>query len=136
MRSDQIPESATVDSTLTEERLLPLVRDGNWNLIRADIDPFRDYGQLLPNDEVLVVTEAYTGDPVPAWCRVTSIAPGTAAVYPIRVQIPERGEGQYALPELLGWRRPLWAHQALLEGRKRSGLPVGEEAAIAGMMAT
>lgn len=119
-----------MDDPFNEERMLPLVRDGNWNLIRADIDPLRDVDHLLPGDELLVITDAYDGDPEPKWCDVLSIAPGTAAVYPIRVQVPERGQGQYALPEVLGWRRPVAGHQDLMYRRKQAGLPESEEEAI------
>jgi hypothetical protein len=34
------------------------------------------------------------------WCRVTRLAPGSAAVYPIKVLLPHGGEGQYKATEI------------------------------------
>lgn len=48
------------------------------------------YGGL----EALVNCAAYLGEGVGhRWCEFMRLAPGTAAVYPVKVQVPERGEG-------------------------------------------
>ena len=52
----------------------------------------------------LVDTTAYGVDGW-HWCEVVEILKGTAAVYPIKVQIPDRGIGQYKEPEILDWQR-------------------------------
>jgi hypothetical protein len=55
-------------------------------------------------DQVLVDTTAY-GVPGQRWCPITRFAPGDAARYPVKVQIPDRGEGQYSATEVLD-RKP------------------------------
>jgi hypothetical protein len=81
---------------------------------RSDFDPVRDWAEVVPHhDELLVVTEAYDGDPRPKWCKVVGLAPGSASVYPYKVQVPERGVGQFAAHEVLGWRRPVERHRIL-----------------------
>lgn len=55
--------------------------------------------RIQVGDDVLVDTTPY-GVPGYCWCRVTRIAPGSAAVFPIKVQIPSRGEGQYKAIEI------------------------------------
>lgn len=54
--------------------------------------------------EVLVDCEAYTGKPGPVWCTVDAHARGSAAVYPVKVRIPDRGMGQFKLGEIQGER--------------------------------
>lgn len=51
-------------------------------------------------DEVLVDTTTY-GLAGQRWCTVTRLARGSASVYPIKVQIPDRGEGQYKPTEIM-----------------------------------
>lgn len=51
-------------------------------------------------DLVLVDTGCY-GPQGYNWCKVTRLAPGSAAVYPVKVEIPGHGEGQYAYTEIL-----------------------------------
>jgi hypothetical protein len=51
-------------------------------------------------DHVQVNTGCY-GVPGYHWCRVIRLAPGNAARYPVKVEIPGRGEGQYAPGEIL-----------------------------------
>lgn len=88
---------------------------------------------LREGDEVLVDVSAYgvEGDPE-RWCKVTRLASGTAAVYPIKVAVPERGTGQYAAREILGWRRPEHIHAAIREGEwwfavKSGSFPEGRD---------
>lgn len=61
-------------------------------------------------DEVLVDTSAY-GVPGEHWCEVVGLAPGSASVYPYKVDVPGRGHGQYRAREILAWRRPLRTHE-------------------------
>lgn len=72
---------------------------------------------LSYGDELLVDTSAY-GVPGEHWCEVVGLAPGDAAVYPYKVDVPERGTGQYSAREVLGWRRPLRLHQLIREARR------------------
>jgi len=57
-------------------------------------------GMPKPGDRVLVNTGCY-GVNGYNWCEVTRLAPGSAAVYPIKVEVPGRGEGQYNAAEVL-----------------------------------
>jgi hypothetical protein len=62
-------------------------------------------GQVIPgHTEVLVNTYPYSNYNDDQWCLVEAIAPGSAAVYPVKVAIPGRGRGQYKYSELLGVR--------------------------------
>jgi hypothetical protein len=54
-------------------------------------------------DQVLVDTGCY-GVQGYHWCPVIRLAPGSAAVYPVKVEVPGRGEGQYAPTEILDHR--------------------------------
>lgn len=54
-------------------------------------------------DEVLVDTGCY-GPQGYHWCKVIRLAPGSAARYPVKVDVPGRREGQYALTEILDYR--------------------------------
>jgi hypothetical protein len=63
-------------------------------------------------DEFLVDTSAY-GLPGLHWCEVVGVATGSASVYPYKVDIPNRGVGQYRASEVQGWRRPLVVHELL-----------------------
>lgn len=128
-------DSRILETPLTQERMLPLT-DGWLGPQRENIDPPKDCGHLLPNDLVLVDPSAYTGNKELVWCAVKRISPGTAAVYPIQVSIPQSGPGQYALREVLGWARPVDIHRALMYARKMQGLPQDEEAAIDAIMST
>jgi hypothetical protein len=58
-----------------------------------------------PGDEVLVDCSAY-GVAGKHWCRVTYTNYWSAAVYPVKVEIPGRGEGQFKVSELAGVRTP------------------------------
>lgn len=59
-----------------------------------------------PGDEVLVDCTAY-GVPGAHWCTVVRrLGEWSAAVYPLKVQIPERGLGQYKLAEVIASRTP------------------------------
>lgn len=54
--------------------------------------------------EVLVDTTCY-GVEGPTWCRVTRLLEAwSAGVYPVKVQIPGRGEGQYKRSEIQAMR--------------------------------
>lgn len=86
---------------------------------RANYDPLRDTlgvlhraRNLARGDELLVDTSAY-GVTGTHWCECVGIAPGSASVYPYKVQVPRRGVGQYRASEVLGWRRPLLLHELL-----------------------
>lgn len=80
---------------------------------RAGADPVRDRMEVVQHDELLVDVAVYFGELLPRleWCRVVSLAPGSAAVYPYKVRIPRRGVGQYRASEVMGWRRPLDWHR-------------------------
>lgn len=79
-------------------------------------DPLRDRDHLIPGDEVLIDVSAYNAQvDEPQWCEVSHLAAGSASVYPYKVRIPGRGEGQYRASEVLAWRRPIAVHQRLLE---------------------
>jgi hypothetical protein len=67
---------------------------------------------LSYGDELLVDTSAY-GVPGEHWCEVVGLALGDAAVYPYKVEVPERGTGQYRAREVLGWRRPVKLHRLI-----------------------
>lgn len=91
---------------------------------RLTYDPVRQALEVLYRarnlsygDELLVDTSAY-GVPGEHWCEAIGLAPGDAAVYPYKVQVPERGEGQYSAPEILGWRRPLRLHHLIREAHR------------------
>jgi hypothetical protein len=63
-------------------------------------------GSPEPGQEVLVDTTCY-GVPGAHWCQVTRVLPAwSAGVYPVKVQVPERGEGQFKLSECQGARWP------------------------------
>lgn len=60
-----------------------------------------------PGDEVLVRIDAYTGGGGSSlcWCRVTRVLPAwSAGVFPVKVQIPNRGEGQFKRSEIEDYR--------------------------------
>ena len=58
--------------------------------------------------EALVDCEAYTrhgtGLADDRWCELAYVSPGSASVYPVKVEIPERGIGQFKFDEVKGWR--------------------------------
>lgn len=56
---------------------------------------------IVPGDMVEVDTTPY-GVPGFNWCYVMRLAPGSLATYPIKVQVPGRGEGQYKASEVRG----------------------------------
>lgn len=83
------------------------------------IDPVRDRDHLIPGDELLVDVRAYVS-PSPGidgwplvWCMVKALAAGSASVYPYKVKLPHGGPGQFKATEVLGWRRPVWLHDAV-----------------------
>jgi hypothetical protein len=57
-------------------------------------------GEVAVGDRVLVDTTCY-GVPGEHWCPVIRLSAGAAAVYPVKVEIPGRGEGQYAAREII-----------------------------------
>lgn len=86
-------------------------------------DPLRDRDWLVPGDELLVDVSAYKSMPAGdtlEWCRVQNLAAGSAAVYPYKVEIPERGVGQFRASEVLAWRRPVSVHEVLLHHAETS----------------
>ena len=77
-------------------------------------------GSYIRGDEVLVSAAQirlydanYNG--ADQWLRVTGIAPGTASVYPIKVEMPNGAPGQLKEAEVLGHRRPDGFRRALDE---------------------
>lgn len=77
---------------------------------RMATDPVMDArDSLVAGDLLLVDTTAYGVDGH-KWCRFVRTAPGSASVYPYKVQIPERGIGQYAAREIEAWARPMDIH--------------------------
>lgn len=63
-------------------------------------------GWELGHVEALVDVEAYVDEPGPVWrwCRFEHIAPGTASVYPFKLAVPGRGQGQFKNDEIRMWR--------------------------------
>lgn len=45
-----------------------------------------------------------TGEIDVRWMSLLRVAPGTAAVYPVKLQVPGRGEGQFKFEEVEEWR--------------------------------
>lgn len=37
------------------------------------------------------------------WCKFKRTAPGTASIYPVKAEVPDRGEGQWKYEEVAGW---------------------------------
>ena len=83
------------------------------------------------------------GDRDVRWCELVRVAPGDAAVYPVKLQVPGRGEGQFKYEEVEEWRyervvleglveldrrKSLWA---VLEDRTGSAIPPGIDPAWA-----
>lgn len=69
----------------------------------ADFRPER--GHHYAGLEAFVDCSPYLGgDRDFRWCEVERIAPGTASVFPVKVQVPDRGEGQFKFEEVEGWR--------------------------------
>ena len=111
-------EGSKADVTFTDDLLAPGRTD----------DPHPPRDRLLgirEGDELLVDVSPYVHaiHPVFEWCRFAYLAPGTAAVYPYKVEIVCAGEkfgrGQYKDEEVLRWRRPLWLHRVIQETPER-----------------
>jgi hypothetical protein len=71
------------------------------------------------------------------WCEFSRIAPGSAAVFPVKLMVPGRGEGQFKFEEVLKWRYERSILEALYELERakdgtgftaRSALPPGVDA--------
>lgn len=56
---------------------------------------------IRSGDRILIDSTCY-GVPGLRWCRVTRLAHGTASVYPIKYEVPGRGEGQCKVSEVKG----------------------------------
>jgi len=56
---------------------------------------------IRAGDHIFVDTTCY-GVPGVRRCRVTRLAVGSASVYPIKFEVPGRGEGQCKLSEVTG----------------------------------
>lgn len=81
-----------------------------------------------PGDQVLVDTTAY-GVPGANWCTVVRrLGEWSAAVYPLKVQIPDRGVGQYKLSEVAEWRTPEHITDMLADVQRMTGARVLREA--------
>lgn len=99
--------TATLADTFTDEVLDEL------RTTRHAYHPPSQQQCVALGDELLVdVGDYYEGGGL-QWCSFLFSSPGGAAVYPYKVQIPERGVGQYRASEVLGWRRPVALHQEL-----------------------
>ena len=92
-----------------------------YNPVDQALEVLHRAANLSYGDELLVDTSAY-GVPGEHWCEVTGLAPGSASVYPYKVQVPGRGQGQYRASEVLGWRRPLVLHRLLREASRLGAL--------------
>lgn len=55
------------------------------------------------------------GDPDVRWCRFSRLALGDAAVYPVKLHVPGRGEGQFKFEEVERWRYERSVLEALHE---------------------
>ncbi len=83
--------------------------------------------------EMLVNAQPYTHTSFPdmQWLPVKRIASGEAAVYPLKADIPDRGEGQWKLSEVQGFRAHEWwakfddkSHASRLAEAKKRGEPI------------
>jgi hypothetical protein len=54
-------------------------------------------------DSIFVDCTAY-GVPGYHWCRFSGVAPGSASVYPIKFEVPDKGIGQCKPEEVMGVR--------------------------------
>jgi len=83
-------------------------------------------GGVTVGDEVLVVDSYYTGLHDLTWCEAVHIAPGTAAVFPIRYRARNGATGQAKLSEVRAVRRPAWLTN-IAELLTVGGAPVGDD---------
>lgn len=60
--------------------------------------------KVEPGDLLLVDIAPYVHGAGLTWCPYLRKAPGSASVYPYKVQVPDRGEGQFRASEVYGWR--------------------------------
>lgn len=56
------------------------------------------------------------------WCDFSRVASGTAAVYPVKLLVPGRGEGQFKYEEVERWRYLYHVLDALVELDRHKGL--------------
>lgn len=83
--------------------------DEAWEPFKGKLVSGYSYGGMI---EMLVDVSDYTGDPLPeiVWVPVKRVASGTAAVYPLKGDVPNgHDEGQWAPAQVHGFRcRPAW----------------------------
>ncbi len=80
------------------------MRDEDYTAITPDDPLFPRAGYVNNNSvEAYVDTSAYGLDGW-RWCVVTGCSVGSASVYPLKVDVPGRGKGQYRLDEARGFR--------------------------------
>lgn len=90
----------------------------------SDIEPPGPW----PGDEALVDTSAY-GVEGQHWCRVTRrLGDWSAAVYPLKVHVPGRGEGQFKLSEVVEFRTPPSVAAMLADVERMTGKRAEREA--------
>lgn len=83
---------------------------------RTEIWPAKDAADsLVRGDLLLVDISNYAMTDKPEWCSFLYSVPGSASVYPYKVQIPGKGVGQYRAREVLAWARPVELHRRLVE---------------------
>lgn len=58
------------------------------------------------------------------WCEFIRVASGSASVYPVKLQVPNRGEGQFKFEEVEGWRFNRYTLEALVEADRARGYPL------------
>jgi hypothetical protein len=88
------------------ERLIVEMHIESWAWAAEGIIP---EGRVLRDirlmDRVLVDTSDY-GVEGENWCVVMRFANGSAARYPIKAEVPNRGEGQFAVKDVIACRNP------------------------------
>lgn len=71
------------------------------------------------------------------WCAFVYVAPGDAAVYPYKFEMPQRsGVLQFKLAEVVGWRYEMFVLEALADGwlgRTAARLTDRDEAILPGL---
>jgi hypothetical protein len=88
-----------------------------------------DFGWISSAIEVLVDVAPYIhgGSEDIRWCKFTRVAPGSASVYPVKAEVPGRGQGQWKFSEVRRWRAERSVFIGLLEAHHHGGgeLPHG-----------
>lgn len=74
----------------------------------------------MAEEMVLVDTTAY-GVPGAHWCEVVGVSEGDAAVYPIKVQVPGKGVGQYKQSEVAETGLPISIMRCTMGTSRRNG---------------